>query len=182
MELGKKLFGKKDDKKREKDEKDKLANADNLDENLDIEANQEPTKKIVKNAEVGEEGYQVFKLPWSINLSYSYNIREDRSKPINPSSMRYPFTYTHNLNLNGSIKISNKWSMTFNSGYDFQAKEITQTSCSISRDLHCFTLTASLSPFGRWQYYNVTIRAKANILQDLKYETRSQTRAAIDWY
>ena len=72
-------------------------------------------------------------------------------------------------------KVSNNWSLSFNSGYDFQAKEITQTSCTISRDLHCFNLSASLSPFGRWKYYNVTIRANASILQDLKYEKRSQT-------
>ena len=96
--------------------------------------------------------------------------------------MRYPFTYTHNINMNGNVKISNNWSLSFNSGYDFQAKEITQTSCTISRDLHCFNLSASLSPFGRWKYYNVTIRANASILQDLKYEQRSQTQSNIQWY
>ena len=86
------------------------------------------------------------------------------------------------INANGNIKISNNWSLSFNSGYDFQAKEITQTSCTISRDLHCFNLSASLSPFGRWKYYNVTIRANASILQDLKYEQRSQTQSNIQWY
>ena len=96
--------------------------------------------------------------------------------------MRYPYTYTHNINANGNVKISNNWSLSFNSGYDFQAKEITQTSCTISRDLHCFNLSASLSPFGRWRYYNVTIRANASILQDLKYEQRSQTQSNIQWY
>ena len=95
--------------------------------------------------------------------------------------MRYPYTYTHNINANGNVKISNNWSLSFNSGYDFQAKEITQTSCTITRDLHCFNLSASLSPFGRWKYYNVTIRANASILQDLKYEQRSQTQSNIQW-
>ena len=110
-------------------------------------------------------------------------IREEYCiKPINRYSMRYPYTYTHNINANGNIKISNNWSLSFNSGYDFQAKEITQTSCTISRDLHCFNLSASLSPFGRWKYYNVTIRANASILQDLKYEQRSQTQSNIQWY
>lgn len=85
-------------------------------------------------------------MPWSLSFSYSFNIREDRTKPINRYSMRYPFTYTHNINMNGNVKISNNWSLSFNSGYDFQAKEITQTSCTISRDLHCFNLSASLSP------------------------------------
>ena len=140
------------------------------------------TPKKVEKAQADPDGYQVFKMPWSLSLSYSFNIREDRTKPINRYSMRYPYTYTHNINANGNIKISNNWSLSFNSGYDFQAKEITQTSCTISRDLHCFNLSASLSPFGRWKYYNVTIRANASILQDLKYEQRSQTQSNIQWY
>lgn len=138
--------------------------------------------KKVENAQADSDGYQVFKMPWSLSFSYSFNIREDRTKPINRHSMRYPYTYTHNINANGNVKISNNWSLSFNSGYDFQAKEITQTSCTISRDLHCFNLSASLSPFGRWRYYNVTIRANASILQDLKYEQRSQTQSNIQWY
>ena len=47
---------------------------------------------------------------------------------------------------------------------------------------HCFSMSASLSPFGRWKYYNFTIRANASILQDLKWEQRSQTQSNIQWY
>ena len=71
---------------------------------------------------------------------------------------------------------------SFNSGYDFNAKEITQTAFNITRDLHCFSMTAAISPFGRWKYYNFTIRANASILQDLKWEQRSQTQSNIQWY
>lgn len=69
-----------------------------------------------------------------------------------------------------------------NPGYDFNAKEITQTAFNITRDLHCFSMTAAISPFGRWKYYNFTIRANASILQDLKWEQRSQTQSNIQWY
>ena len=174
----KKWFGPKEDeqgkdKKKGDGEDDDAEGADGEDGTI--------TKKVEK-AQADPDGYQVFKMPWSLSLSYSFNIREDRTKPINRHSMRYPYTYTHNINANGNIKISNNWSLSFNSGYDFQAKEITQTSCTISRDLHCFNLSASLSPFGRWKYYNVTIRANASILQDLKYEQRSQTQSNIQWY
>ncbi len=174
----KKWFGPKEDeqgkdKKKGDGEDDDAEGADGEDGTI--------TKKVEK-AQADPDGYQVFKMPWSLSLSYSFNIREDRTKPINRHSMRYPYTYTHNINANGNVKISNNWSLSFNSGYDFQAKEITQTSCTISRDLHCFNLSASLSPFGRWKYYNVTIRANASILQDLKYEQRSQTQSNIQWY
>lgn len=173
----KKWFGPKEDEK----DKDKKESEDGDGEDSEGAEDGTTTKKVEK-AQADPDGYQVFKMPWSLSFSYSFNIREDRTKPINRYSMRYPFTYTHNINMNGNVKISNNWSLSFNSGYDFQAKEITQTSCTISRDLHCFNLSASLSPFGRWKYYNVTIRANASILQDLKYEQRSQTQSNIQWY
>ena len=76
-------------------------------------------------------------MPWSLSVNYSFNISEDRSKPINVHSMRYPFSYTHNLNASGNVKLSNRWQVSFSTGYDFQAKEVTQTSMTITRDLHC---------------------------------------------
>lgn len=172
----KKWFGPKEDEEKKDPKKEEDEESD------DMEGEDGVKPKKVEKAQADADGYQVFKMPWSLSLSYSFNIREDKSKPIDRYSMRYPFGYTHNINANGNIKISNNWSLSFNSGYDFQAKEITQTSCTISRDLHCFNLSASLSPFGRWKYYNVTIRANASILQDLKYEQRSQTQSNIQWY
>ena len=142
-----------------------------------------PNEKKTRQAEVDDDGYQVFKMPWSINFSTGFNITEDRTKPINRERMRYPYKFSLNaLNINGNIKISNKWSINFNSGYDFESKEITQTTFNITRDLHCFSMSASVAPFGRWKYYNFTIRANASILQDLKYEQRSQTQSNIQWY
>lgn len=162
---------------------------DKKDENQQGEEGEEETgtglgnnKQKKQKAKVDADGYQVFSMPWSLNLNYSFNISEDRSKAINRKTMRYPYRYTHNLSASGNIKISNKWAISFNSGYDFEAKEIVQTAFNITRDLHCFSMSASLSPFGRWKYYNFTIRANASILQDLKWEQRSQTQSNIQWY
>ncbi len=158
---------------------------DNNEEQADSEDETNPDgtkKKNVEKAAVDSDGYQVFKMPWSLNLNYSFSISEDRSKPINRKTMRYPYRYTQNLSASGNIKISNKWAISFNSGYDFEAKKIVQTSFNITRDLHCFSMSASLSPFGQWKYYNFTIRANASILQDLKWEQRSQTQSNIQWY
>ena len=167
------------------DEKDK--NKDNSSAEDEDSSDEDGTdgipKKKVEKATADADGYQAFKMPWSINFSTGFNITEDRTKPINRTSMRYPYKFSLNsLNINGNIKLTNKWAVSFNSGYDFNAKEITQTAFNISRDLHCFTMTAALSPFGRWKYYNFTIRATAQILQDLKWEQRSQTQTNIKWY
>lgn len=176
----KKWFGPKEDA--DKKDKDKnAANADGEEESDLADASGTPEKKVEK-AKADSDGYQVFKMPWSLSINYSFGFSEDKSRPIDRYSMRYPFSYTQNLSASGNIKISNNWTVNFNSGYDFKAKEIIQTSLTISRDLHCFNMSASLSPFGRWKYYNFTIRANASILQDLKWEQRSQTQSNIQWY
>ena len=153
------------------------------DETDDAGTSNTPTKRKKEKAAVDDDGYQVFKMPWSINLSTGFNITEDTSRPINRESMRYPYKFSLNaLNINGNVKISNKWAVSFNSGYDFNAKKIVQTSFNITRDLHCFSMSASLSPFGTWKYYSFVIRANASILQDLKYDKKSQTQTNIKWY
>ena len=176
-ETWKKWFGPKDDK----DQKDKDKDQDSED-TADTGSGSGTTSKTVEKAQADADGYQVFNMPWSLSVNYSFNISEDRSKPINVHSMRYPFSYTHNLNASGNVKLSNRWQVSFSTGYDFQAKEVTQTSMTITRDLHCFNMSASLSPFGRWKYYNFKISANASILQDLKWEQRSQTQSNIQWY
>ena len=176
-----KLFGKGDEE--EEDNKTEGGEASEEQQAEEQSSNTGTKKKRTEKAAVDEDGYQVFKMPWSINFSTGFNISEDRSKPINRKRMRYPYKFSLNaLNINGNIKISNKWSINFNSGYDFNAKEITQTTFNITRDLHCFSMSASVAPFGQWKYYNFTIRANASILQDLKYEQRSQTQSNIQWY
>ena len=176
----KKLFGKKDENSTDSDKGDDPDGEES--ERSDSGEESTPQKKT-KRAVAGEDGYQAFKMPWSVSLSTGFNITEDRTKAINPKSMRYPYKFSLNsLNINGNVKLTNKWAVSFSSGYDFNAKEITNTSFNISRDLHCFTMTAAIAPFGRYKYYNFTIRATANILQDLKWEQRSQTQSNIQWY
>ncbi len=155
-----------------------------LDSALDGEKGEEiPTKKEKKEAEAGADGYQAFKMPWSFTLNYGFTLREDRTKPINPKSMRYPFSLSHSLNGSGSIKLSNKWGVNFSTGYDFEAKEITLTTFSISRDLHCWNISASLSPFGLYRSYSFCIRANSSMLQDLKWDKRGSAQSSnIKWY
>lgn len=142
-----------------------------------------PEKKKEK-ATLDADGYQAFKMPWSLNINYSFNISENASDPkkINKATMRYPYRYTHNINATGNVKISNNWNVNFSTGYDFERKEITQTSLNLSRNLHCWEMTCSLNPFGVYRSYSFTIRASSSMLQDLKWEQRSNTQSNIEWY
>lgn len=175
-----KLRGKKDEEPTED------ANGqDNPDrtEDTDQNNNGQPRQKEKVQAEADEDGYQKFSIPWSVNISSGFNIAEDRTKPINRKSMRYPYKVSLNsLNINGNVKLTNRWAVNFNTGYDFNTHKVIQTAFNITRDLHCFTMTAAISPFGVIKYYNFTIRATASILQDLKWNQRSQTQSNIRWY
>ena len=75
----KKWFGPKEEDEKGKDKKSE----DSDDEESDGTEGDGTTPKKVEKAQADPDGYQVFKMPWSLSLSYSFNIREDRSKPIN---------------------------------------------------------------------------------------------------
>ena len=52
--------------------------------------------------------------------------------------------------------------------------EINMTSFSLTRDLHCWQLDIYWVPFGQFRSYNVSLRAKASILQDLKVDKKDK--------
>lgn len=169
----KKWFGKEEEKPAEKSKQEENT------ENTEEEAT---TKKKEKKAELDEDGYMTFKMPWSLSVSYNATVSEDYSKPIHLKSMRYPYKLTHTLNFSGNIKIANRWGFNFSSGYDFNARKMSLTTCSITRDLHCFTMSCSLV-FGPFSTYNFSIRANSSMLADaLKWDKRSSTSSNIQWY
>ena len=179
----KKWFGPKEDSQKDKNKDDN----DSEDEDSDIQKEQGVKKKKVEKAEVDADGYMKFKMPWSFSVSYSFNLRENTfgmdPKKINPKTMRYPYKMVHTLSGNGNIKISNRWNFTFSTSYDFDAHEIAQTTCTVTRDLHCFTMTCSFSPIGRWKSYNFSIRANSSMVADLlKWDKRSSQSNNINWY
>lgn len=178
----KKLFGKKDEDEKNKDNKGKEENEDEEAEEETEEQNNNSNMRKTEKASVDSDGYLAFKLPWSVSLSYSYSIREDRSKDINIKTMRYPYSLTHSLNVSGNFKIGSRWNMTYSTGYDFTSKEMSMTTLNITRDLHCFNMSCGLV-FGPFTSYNFSIRANSSMLTDaLKWDQRSNTGSAVTWY
>jgi len=107
--------------------------------------------------------YIDFDIPWNVNLGF--NMRYS-----NPLNAKPKFVQT--LQASGDLSVSEKWKITYNTGYDFESKAFTQTNVGISRDLHCWTMNVNWVPFGRFQSYYFVIAVKASILQDLKMERR----------
>ncbi|MEI6048112.1 MAG: putative LPS assembly protein LptD [Bacteroidota bacterium] len=109
-----------------------------------------------------EYGYPVFNVPWSLNVSYSLNYYKSGLKS----------TVSQTLSFNGNVSITKKMAITYTSGYDFTGKQITMTNIGISRDLHCWEMNLNWVPNGSMKMWNFTIRVKASVLGDLKYERR----------
>ncbi len=140
------------------------------------------TRKEPQKAEVNEDGYLKFQLPWSFTVSYGVTMSENTSAQIRVKKMRYPYKLTHTLNFSGNIRISDGWNLTYSSGYDFNYHRLSMTTASVSRDLHCFSMTASvvLSPYSS---YNFTFSANASELADvLKWKKQSSYSSNVEWY
>jgi lipopolysaccharide assembly outer membrane protein LptD (OstA) len=103
-----------------------------------------------------------FSLPWSLNLYYTYAY----NKPGLESNT------TQSLNFNGDIRLTPKWKIGFNSGYDFKNKDLSFTRVNINRDLHCWELAFDWIPFGFRQSYTLTLRVKSPVLKDLKIDRK----------
>ena len=133
-------------------------------------------------ADIDEDGYLKFQMPWSLNVSYGVNMREDTSAPINPKRMRYPYRFNQTLNFSGNVSIAEGWNVNFSSGYDFNYKKLSMTVVSLARDLHCFSMSCSMviTPYTS---FNFLFAAKAGTLADaLRWKKQSSYSSNVDWY
>lgn len=178
----KKLFsGEGNDKKEDTQNDDDTGVESNVDPDM-IKAQNGARKKNAGKAETDDDGYMAFSMPWSITFGYGVTVRENTSGTFNKKTMRYPYKVSQHLNFSGNIRISDGWNIQFSSGYDFDRKELSMTTASLGRDLHCFSMNCSvvLRPYTS---YNFSFRCNAATLTDaLKYDKRSSYSNSVQWY
>lgn len=182
----KKWFGGGDDEEKEGEMEDDEGMDTDIESNIDdvqIKAQKGLRKKgRGGKAETDDDGYMTFSMPWSLTFGYGITMRENTSGKFNTKTMRYPYRFSQNLNCSGNIRLAEGWNISFSSGYDFENKKISMTTASLSRDLHCFSMSCSivLAPYTS---YNFSFRCNASTLTDiLKYDKRSGYSNAVQWY
>ena len=184
----KKWFGGGDDndgKRKTTDSDDDEGIDTDIESNVDdvmVKGQRRARKDKSSKAETDADGYMAFKIPWSLTFSYGITMRENTSGKFNTKTMRYPYAFSQTLNVSGNIGISEGWNISFTSGYDFNNHRLSMTTASLSRDLHCFSMSCSvvLAPHTS---YNFTFRCNAATLTDaLKYDKRSGQSNAVQWY
>ncbi|OJV87586.1 MAG: kinase [Bacteroidia bacterium 44-10] len=130
--------------------------------------------------EFDSDGYLKNSVNW--NLSFNYSMRYGYGT-FNKERMEYNGKLTHNFGLSGSIQPTKNWNFTFNTDYNFELKKFTSINCTLTRNLHCWSMSASFIPIGPYKSYNFTIRANASLLQDLKWDERSSPYdRGVTWY
>ena len=181
----KKWFGHKDDTDDDKTTESSDGPDTDIESNMDDELEKgkyAAKKKRGDIAETDDNGYMSFNMPWSLTIGYGITMRENTAGRFNTRTMRYPYKFSQTLNVSGNIRISDGWNINFSSGYDFENHAMSMTTASLSRDLHCFNMSASvvLAPYTS---YNFTFRCNASTLTDaLKYDKRSGISNAVQWY
>ena len=181
-ETFKKLFGKKEDDSEHKN-KSKGADEDGQTNVVPDEMTESRPKAPIRSGkkETGDfdsDGYAIVTIPWSLSFNYSLGFGYGT---FNPEKLEYDYQFNQTLGVSGNIQPTKGWRFNFSTSYDFDNKKFATMNCSVARDLHCWSMSASFIPVGPYQSYYFTIAVNSSMLQDLKYNQRSNYRDAGRW-
>ena len=135
-----------------------------------------------KKEEEVDDGYIRTDFPWSVSINYS--LAYYNSSEFDYEKMVYKMKWRNSLSLNGSLGLGQGWKVSANMTYNFDYKKVTSCTFNISRDLHCWNMTASINPIGPFKSYTFHIGINASILSDLKYDKNSNesTNSRVNWW
>ena len=154
------------------------------DDNTDTGDTQPAHKSLLKTekneGDFDSDGYLIFTIPWNLSFNYSISMGYDRQN-FNKVTREYPYRMSQTLGFSGDISPTKAWKLSFSASYDFDTKKIASMYCSISRQMHCWSMSASVVPIGPYQNYSFTIAVNSSLLQDVKYQQSSNSRDALKW-
>ena len=155
----------------------------------DLAAIEKDDEGMDRNAKLGgkketevDDGYVKTDFPWSLSISYS--LAYSNSSEFNYERMQYKMKWRNSLRLNGNIGLGKGWKVSASATYDFDNMKLTACTFNVSRDLHCWNMTASINPIGPFKSYTFHIGVNASILSDLKYDktSNSSTNSRVNWW
>ena len=113
--------------------------------------------------------YADFNIPWSLNFSYA--LAFSKNYILNTG---FVTNFTQNATFGGTLALTPKWQTSINGYYDITNGKINQVTASISRDLHCWQMSISISQSSLFHSFSINISPKSALLRDLKVNrTRS---------
>ncbi|XWK80544.1 putative LPS assembly protein LptD [Kordia algicida OT-1] len=110
------------------------------------------------------EAYRA-KIPWDLRVAYSLTyLNSNRQNEISNNSLMF----------SGNVELTPQWKVGISSGYDFKNKGFTYTQMRFERDLKSWRINFNWVPFSTRASWYFFIGIKASILQDIKWEQRSE--------
>ncbi|MES2850091.1 MAG: hypothetical protein V4685_13620 [Bacteroidota bacterium] len=108
--------------------------------------------------------YTDFSIPWSVQFGYSlrFSSRYDTLKN------GFKNTFSSDGNFSGSLALTPKWQISLSGTYNFTTKQLGVVSLSIAREMHCWQMSITASPVGRYKFFSIIISPKSNLLRDIK--------------
>lgn len=129
-------------------------------------------KKDDEKSDVDTSKKSDSEIDWDMNFNYTFKTHTNRDL----KGFENYNSIVQNLSFSGSISPTPMWSLSYNSAYDFESRKLSYINVNIGRDLHCWEILFTWVPlgYGGNTSYHFTIRLKAQLLQDLKYEIKKQ--------
>ena len=111
-------------------------------------------------------------IPW--NLSFSLNMSYSGSYSYTNNQLQKVNKFTRTATMSGQIRLTRALNISLNTGFDLGTFSMTTSQLSATYDLHCFNMSISWVPTGKWQSWGFRIAANASTLSSLlKYDKSS---------
>jgi hypothetical protein len=108
-------------------------------------------------------------IPWQLDLTWNFSQNQSNPNVINKSS---------SLNASLGFNLTDAWKIRASGGYDLVNKELAAPQISVYRDLHCWEMNFTWVPTGIGEHYQIEIRLKSPLLQDVKV-TKQQSSSGV---
>jgi hypothetical protein len=104
-------------------------------------------------------------IPWSLsfNLNYSYS----RSYSFANQELIIKDANVATVSMSGQLHLTPRMNLNLNTGLDLSKMKMTSTQLSATYDLHCFNISVSWVPSGKWASWSFRIAANASALSDV---------------
>lgn len=102
---------------------------------------------------------------WTLNINYTYTY----SKPT------FNVTSNQSLGLQGKVDLTENWKFNYSLPINMASFDFARNGyVNFTRSLHCWEMTTNWFPFRDDVWFTFTIRPKAGLLRDLKYDRKKQ--------
>jgi hypothetical protein len=173
------------DANKQQTEEDDLSGEDENAFDLDPNKQQEKTTSDEeKETKPDAEGYEKIQIKWNISFSYSVGWQQQSGLDnFDFDKMEYKRKWDGNtVSLSGYINPTPYWKLNCVTTLDLKNWKFNGLTLSMSRDLHCWTLSATVTPIGLYKSFMITIGVNSSMLRDMKYEKKSDVNSSTRWF